>query len=891
MRRTIKIIILFIILFNLNVRGQTKLLFTFNKTTYATLNDLWSIQISNSGKVETSSLKLKISLSEQKSDTELWSSESPVFMLSKTEENYNFNSFTKTHSAFMSDSFKVNYESKKMIPNGNYTLCITLVNPEYDILITTICDNFTIQNQEEIARKKNIFDRWGISIGGNVQIQTFNSWGSANRPQYPPNYVQVYGSPTISLFNIPLQINTLLNFPDYQFSPSSSRVSVNFDSEQYKSKIRKKTADYIADKYDVKKILPTGQQALINDLKRIETIITNKDLLLDIEKYTKYEKLQKKLADTLQSGLAKYKYKLLDHYQDSLNNELTILNKYPDDYADVAKDTLADKLYSDKKNVITDSIALLQAKTDSLQNYINKKWAEIQSLKKKKEYFDKLKKKYDDIKSTIDKVKDLDADKLEVVKNPSAIINDKAKYDKFLKDENLLTTKDKILNTIKTLNIGKSVTNVSEYTLYNVPINGATVEIAPSKVYMLFSRGNVDNTINYNTGAQGGRSLTTAGLGYGNKENAHLYVYYLEGNDNNVENVTNFNVNTLAGNNKVVSLSGKIATKKNTFSVELDVAGSQYSLGDYSQSIAIVGEESGTSRQWFQNIITQRSPNANTTVGYAGKIKLTSTLFKGFTTVSSTYKRINSSFRTFGNPYLVRDISGLDLGITQSIFKKRIKATAIIKYNVTGLKDSKNLTRYTLQGGFNIVANFPRYPLLRLSYIPNFQQLDSIQLQTNTFNCNSIYNFRTGKIKHTFSANWLIQNGKGQYINSNYKVNSFTITNTMQFEKLLNAGFSYNHSITRSSLTNILVIKSIEANCGIVLFKKVITKSGINYNLAASQNKFGGYAEASINIGKNLVFKVRADRNVYTNNTIDNTVINKPSFNEWLVRTTLNIIW
>ncbi|UPT68652.1 MAG: hypothetical protein M0D57_08535 [Sphingobacteriales bacterium JAD_PAG50586_3] len=370
-----------------------------------------------------------------------------------------------------------------------------------------------------------------------------------------------------------------------------------------------------------------------------------------------------------------------------------------------------------------------------------------------------------------------------------------------------------------------------------------------------------------------------------------MYVYYLEGKDNSADSINGLNVNTLAGGNKVVSFSGKYSTKKDYLLAEFDIAGSQYTSSPGSQAIAIAGEDNNGSGGWVQNIFTQRSPNINTTVGYAGKIKLSSMLFKRNTIIAATYKRVNSSFRTFGNPFLVRDISGVDLNITQNIFKKRLKATAIVKYNVTGLKDSKNLTRYTLQGGFNIVANFPRYPMLRLSYIPNFQQLDTIQIQVNTFNFNTVYNFRTGKVKHTLTANWLMQDAQSQFVKGNFNVNSITVANTIQFKNNVSAGASYNHCITNSDFTGSVEIKTFEANGGAIFFKRLVTKAGLNYNLAVTQNKLGGFAEASINIGKNLAFKVRADRNVFTNYATDNTLIVKPSFNEWLLRTTLNILW
>ncbi|UPT68651.1 MAG: hypothetical protein M0D57_08530 [Sphingobacteriales bacterium JAD_PAG50586_3] len=129
-----------------------------------------------------------------------------------------------------------------------------------------------------------------------------------------------------------------------------------------------------------------------------------------------------------------------------------------------------------------------------------------------------MKKKYDDIKGTLKSIKGVDESKLDVLKNSTNILNNREAYDKFLKDENILNTKDKILSSVRTLNVGKSVTNVSEYTLCNVPINGITTEIDPAKVYMLFSTGNVDNPIGFNTGAQSGRRVTTTGFGYGKKK-------------------------------------------------------------------------------------------------------------------------------------------------------------------------------------------------------------------------------------------------------------------------------------------------------------------------------------------------------------------------------------
>lgn len=890
LRRVYILTLLVVGLTSVKAFGQITIVSLFNKTTNAPLNDLWAINLKTNGNIETKYLKLKITLSQSTSNTEIWNSEGPVFALDKADENYTYSSFTNVKSVFVNDSFKTSYESMRMIPDGNYTVCINLIDPEFDLVIATVCNSFTIQNINNTG-KKNIFEKWGVALDGNIQIMTFNSWGSPDRPQYPHNYVQVYGSPTISLFNIPVQLNTLLNFPDYRFSPSSSRVSVNFDSEQYKNNIKKKAADYISEHYDIKKILPPGKRALVDEMKKIETIINNKDLLKDIDKYSMYENLEKILKDTLLTALSGYKTKLNTIIQDSIKKAEDLVKANPDTYMDMARDTVADMLHSNKKNKVADSLLVLQSKVDSLQGFIANKRAEIESLKKKKEYFDKMKKKYDDIKTTLKGIKGIDESKLDVLKNAGNILTDKASYDKFLKDENLLSTKDKILGSVKTLNVGKSVTNVSEYTLYNVPINGITTEIDPAKVYMLFSTGNVDNPINFNTGAKQGRSLTTTGIGYGKKESSHFYIYYLEGKDNGLDSITNANVNTLAGGNKVVSFAGKLSTKKDYLTAEFDIAGSQYLSSPGNNALVIAGEENNEPNRWLQNIFTQSSPNVNTSVGYAGKIKLSSKLFKGRTVIATTYKRVNSSFRTFGNPYLVRDISGVDLSITQNFFKKRVKATVIAKYNVTGLSDSQNLTRYTLHGGFNLVANFPRYPMVRISYIPNYQQLDSIQIQVNTFNFNTVYNFRTGKVKHTLSGNWLMQDAHSQFIKGNFNVNSFTVANTIQFKNSVNAGASYNHNITRSELMGNSVIKTLEANCGATFFKKIITKGGMSYNLAATQNKLGGFVEASVNIGKNLSFKARADRNVFTNYATDNTLIVKPSFNEWLLRTTLNILW
>ncbi|UPT68650.1 MAG: hypothetical protein M0D57_08525 [Sphingobacteriales bacterium JAD_PAG50586_3] len=369
--------------YGITAYGQITISSLFNKTTNATLNDLWAINLKTNGTIENKFLKFKIVLTDSKSGTVVWNSEGPVFAIDKPDENYSYSSFTGIKSSFTADTFKIGYETAKMIPNGNYNVCINLIDNEFDFVIATVCASFTILNIDRTS-KKTIFDKWGIALDGNVQIMTFNSWGSPNRPEYPHNYVQVYGTPSVSLFNIPIQLNVLLNFPDYDFSPSSSRISVNFDSEEYKNKIRKKAEDYIGKNYDIKQILPPGKQALVDDMNKIEKIITNKDLLADIDKYSKFENIEKKLKDTLKTTLDIYRANLNKLVQDSVKKTEDLIKAHPDDFVDVVRDTIADKLYSLKKSKLNDTLSALQTKVDSVQNFINKKRAEIESLKKRK---------------------------------------------------------------------------------------------------------------------------------------------------------------------------------------------------------------------------------------------------------------------------------------------------------------------------------------------------------------------------------------------------------------------------------------------------------------------------------------------------------------------------
>ena len=845
--------------------------------------DLWQLNIKNPTALKYDNAKISFQLTNEIKESIL-SSEAIILSINNGENIINSSGLFNVVYKNSKDSSN----SQPSLVKGLYEVCYKVLSNSNTIL-SEQCFPLTVTGEDSLKKKNGIFKVYGMGT-----LTRFDSFGTDSRPANPTNYTQAMGTLGVSLFDIPANVSFVVNQTGNSMDLKNSRISFGFDAQAVKQSLTQKAKEKLLKEQSELDFGLLSNKNSLAELNSLNEILNNEQVVKELAQIAELDSIEQLLKDTtLQSATKIFKTK-----KDSLGNKAEakwdssgaktisdslvalkdstlILKDSILELKSVAKDSvekLVDLAY-DTKDVVTDSLNDLKD-ADSYVKLLER-YEELKFIKEKKESYDKLivrkkelEKRVDDAKETIDDAKGYMSD-------AEQIYNDPVSVRKYIEQSEYFKPIEKILYSIKTLRIGNLMPQFSNFTLSNIPLNGFQIEITPYNTYEGYVTGKVATPSGFLNQPVGERKINAFGVGYGQTENAHLHVYYLKSNDKDNPADTAYKPQL----NQVLSMTGKVNVLKEYFAIEAELAGSQ-TVND--KRLAAINDANPDNKNFFSSIFSQETNDMNKAAGYALSTAAVVTAFKKKTEVEFGFKKISAGFRTHGNPLLINNNTMLELKAAQSLLKNRITLGGLIQRTIASPDNPSNPSMKLYQYGGELGLNFEKFPVLRVSYQPLIQSLDTIQIRTNILNANLSYSFRTGKVRHQSNLNYLrqLQTGIGTIFSSAisalhsiiFKDNSLISLQYGYYENSFSGVNTYNHVTDLSYST--------------VFFKKLTSTLAVSLNSGNSERKIGGRLELGYPLGKYLIFGIRGERNVY-NNYIQ-TAYTLNNYQEWVLRTWLN---
>lgn len=880
----IKYLLMFLLLFN-TAHSYSQLILSTGQTTKANLNskELWQIVIKNPTGLKYENVKITFTVNNEQKEKIL--AEQAVIPLINQGDNFiSYNNLFNVINITNKDSIMpLPREGIK----GSFELCYKLTGSS-SIILAEQCFPLRIE-QADTLKKKGI-----LNVYGNGTLTRFDSFGNSERPANPTNYTQAMGTLGVSLFDIPANVSFVVNQIGNSFDLSNSRISFGFDAQAVKQSLTQKAKEKLLKEQSELDFDLLSNKNSLAELNNLNGILNNEQVVKELAQLAELDSIEKILKDTALTSFNG----LLGSKRDSLQNKgaaewdssgvksatdsLTVLK----DTALVLKDSILElksvvkdsletyvDLAYDTKDVVTDSLNDLK----DADSYIKllERYEELKFIKEKKESYDKLiarkmelEKRVDDAKETIDDAKGY-------MSEAEQIYNDPMSVRKYIEQSEYFKPVEKILYSIKTLRIGNLMPQFSNFTLSNIPLNGFQIEITPYNTYEGYVTGKVATPSGFLNQPAGERKINAFGVGYGQTETSHLHVYYLKSNDKDNPSDTAYKPQL----NQVISMTGKMDVLKNYLAVEAELAGSQ-TVND--KRLAAINDANADNKNFFSSVFSQETSDMNKAVGYALSTSAIVTAFKKKTEVALGFKKISAGYRTHGNPLLINNNTMLELKASQSLLKNRVTLGGLVQRTIASPDNPTNPSMKLYQYGAELGLNFEKFPVLRVSYQPLIQSLDTIQIRTNILNANLSYSFRTGKVRHQSNLNYLrqLQIGIGTIFSS-----AITALHSVIFKD--NSLISLQYGYYENSLSGIKTYNHVtDLSYSSVFFKKLTSTLAVSLNSGNSERKIGGRLELGYPLGKYLVFGIRGERNVYNNYMQTAYTLN--NYQEWVLRTWLN---
>jgi hypothetical protein len=269
-----------------------------------------------------------------------------------------------------------------------------------------------------------------------------------------------------------------------------------------------------------------------------------------------------------------------------------------------------------------------------------------------------------------------------------------------------------------------------------------------------------------------------------------------------------------------------------------------------------------------------------------------------------TYLDINRDFAAAGNPYLLKDISGLYLFDNVRLFENQVFLNLFFKSYKNNLTDDKYSTDNSEVGA--TVSYFPvgNYPSVTLGYTSysranGVSEDDTTSMpylyiednSTQQVNFSSSYNLYVNKIKNTLLLNITnyVRDDIGNSL-SNTNFNSFTVGVRSAFDFPLTTKLSFTQSSSEVGDTlSTTDISRYNLNLEYKFFNLIdvdilkpffnLSIQSLDYGSSLGTTDRNNYAAGLVYQSSTYgVFSLKyyqiSYKNIYTNNTIDDTIFN-----------------
>lgn len=533
----------------------------------------------------------------------------------------------------------------------------------------------------------------------------------------------------------------------------------------------------------------------------------------------------------------------------------------------------------DKDKVLTDLRSLSRMRNDKLPD----NWKEIIDAKKRfsklsKTNLTRIKEKSRELKSVNLKENVLNSKELEKLKkynqqiseyknaNHNQLLINPASLSSLDKAFNLLSKKDKILSSIKGLELGTMIPYVSELTLNGALVRGGRMIFDNNKLYFDVTGGKLDNFSNlaiYDTTlvpeqeSDASKHVLGVSAGWGSKSANYCHVNYLF---QSAKFVNESELNNEKEKSQVVSVD----------------FGLQFSDKKYR----IQGELART----FSGNVQSEDPYAfylQTGIDLGGK-KMTPF------SILANVRYLGRDYYSAGIPLMIKDRFSYEIRLEKALFKEMILASLFYNEDQVNRSDNNKYQNFSTVGG-SILFKKSQWPYWQISVakILSKQYREYIEPSINSnynINVNTGYDLKWKDKLFTIQLSYnnvykaaynyisLYQNG----VNVIYKEQSFfslhqvSARQMIRFKKKVDLQSSYSliYPGKHSEDSNLLHICEVSSTIPIV--KKLRAQLGILYvNEKKSNMKLGFFLQKIVDINKFIKFNIHVQKDIIHYNNLE----------------------
>ena len=438
----------------------------------------------------------------------------------------------------------------------------------------------------------------------------------------------------------------------------------------------------------------------------------------------------------------------------------------------------------------------------------------------------------------------------------------------------------RLLSSFSALGIGTNYPRYSPLTLSGVAVTGANMEFTPGILYLAFTGGRTQKTIQGSATQKPtySRNLIAGKIGVGKKRGSHLYFTLLHAwdDENSIPPDSVFYVTPQE--NYLVGAEANLSLFEKRFRLEGELAVSMLTRDVQSAELDVDGIPS-----WLVNLV---EPKISSSIDYAYSVK--SSVNFSSTRFSGAVKMVGPGFYSLGVPYLRNDELTYEARIEQRLWKRSVSLASYFRRGEDNLIPWKRATTISTAYGINVDLRFRNLPYLQLNYAPYFQKNDSLQIdnKTSLFSVCTGYNHRFSDINSSTNFYFSLQNSKTQSGLSNYSTQSFSLNETVSFRFPLTVSSSISLSKTDSS-GEISQILSSNFNGSYRAFRKWQNTFGLRLsNQGGQDKKTGFYLISSFPVWKMGDMNLRAEQNFFRDSE-------EPTkdYDEFILRVTISRRW
>jgi hypothetical protein len=460
-----------------------------------------------------------------------------------------------------------------------------------------------------------------------------------------------------------------------------------------------------------------------------------------------------------------------------------------------------------------------------------------------------------------------------------------------LKSMGIASVTQSITSLFPTLAVGTAFPMYSSLILEGSPITGVDVEFTPGRFYSAFTAGKILSATPGIASYQSflsefayDRTLTAGRLGYGRKDDSHLFLTALYAHDKGGSPYPD----SIAPphqpqKNLVLGTEGQLVLFDDRLALRAEAA-----LSALEGDAGAVGMDSTSDvPSWMKNIFGV-SPSSS--YDYAYMFAGGYSFVESGTIVSLMTKRVGPAYNSLGVPFMRNDYRRHEVKLEQGFVQRQLTVAGYFRREEDNLGNAKSSGTKTNAFGASLAMNFRNLPYLKLNYAPLTQESGAlaeslkIENKVSVLSAMTGYTFRTdGGLVSSSNLAMVYQEGKTKGGLGAYIARNATFSQFVTFAIPLSLTLAVGSSITSIEAATTTVVTT-DVSAGYALGEWTTTLGGSLARDGVTRNSV--FLAASGPIGKIAGLTLQLERS-----NVDDPTYTGENFNETVFRMTLTRNW